>query len=128
MRWSDIPFHPEPRTLRQFAGLWVAFFLTLAVWQHWALGVVAVVGLAGLVWPGLMRPLFVGWMVLVFPIGWVVARVLLALVFYVIVTPIGLGLRLTGRDALGRRLRPESDSYWEPRAEATSSSSYYRQF
>ena len=26
MQWSDIPFVPSSRTLRQFAGLWIAVF------------------------------------------------------------------------------------------------------
>src|SRR5436309_1901787 len=33
MRWSDIPRDPPARLLRQFAGLWLAFFLSLATWQ-----------------------------------------------------------------------------------------------
>ena len=43
MRWSDIPFDPPRRTLRQFAWLWLAFFGGMALWQalvkaHIALG------------------------------------------------------------------------------------------
>ena len=138
MRWSDLPFRPSPRTLRQFAGLWLACFLALAAWQWFghqnagwslALAILALaVGQAGLLWPGLVRPIYVGWMVLVFPIGWVVSHLLLAVLFYVVVTPIGLLLRLAGRDALGRRLLPERDSYWEARPEPVSSNTYYRQF
>ena len=26
MRWSDIPFSPSQRTLRQFSGMWIGFF------------------------------------------------------------------------------------------------------
>ena len=33
MRWSDIQFDPTRATLRQFAGLWLAFFGGLALWQ-----------------------------------------------------------------------------------------------
>ena len=33
MRWSDIPFDPPRRTLRQFAWLWLAFFGGMALWQ-----------------------------------------------------------------------------------------------
>ena len=33
MQWSDIPFHPDRKTLRQFAGLWLVFFGGMALWQ-----------------------------------------------------------------------------------------------
>ena len=33
MQWSDIPFHPPRKTLRQFAGLWLVFFGGMALWQ-----------------------------------------------------------------------------------------------
>jgi TRAP-type C4-dicarboxylate transport system permease small subunit len=138
MRWSDIPFRPTPRTLRQFAGLWIVFFLALAAWQwfhhqrpEWAavLGIVAItVGPAGLLRPSLIRPIYVGWMVLAFPVGWVLSHLLLAVVFYGVVTPVGLILRLAGHDALARRRLPERDSYWEPRPEPPAGGTYYRQF
>ena len=104
MRWSDIPFSPEPRTLRQFAGLWLAFFGGLAAWQGIARGRVGlaialavlaiVVGGLGLARPALVRPIFVGWMVLAFPIGWTVSLLLLGLVYYGLFLPIGLAFRL----------------------------------
>ena len=58
MRWSDIPFDPPRKTLRQFAGLWLVFFGGMALWQalvkgHTSLGLslaalALMVGLAGL--------------------------------------------------------------------------------
>ena len=33
MQWSDIQFNPPRKVLRQFAGLWIAFFGGLALWQ-----------------------------------------------------------------------------------------------
>src|SRR5690349_1488987 len=107
MRWSDIPFSPTERTLRQFAGLWILFFAGLACWQAFvrsnlffaaAAGALAVsIGPVGLVRPRLIRPIFVGWMVVAFPIGWVMSRVLLGIVFYGIFTPLALFFRLCGR-------------------------------
>ena len=137
MQWSDVSFRPAPRILRQFAGLWLVFFLALAAWQgfrlqrwEWAavLALLAVmVGLAGLLRPSLVRPIYVGWMVLAFPIGWTVSHLLLATLFYGVVTPIGICIRLAGRDPLARRWEPERDSYWELRQQPPSSA-YYRQF
>src|SRR5262245_26479209 len=100
MQWSDISFAPPSRILRQFAGLWLIFFGGLACWQGFLEGnqtaalVLAALALAvgplGLLRPQAVRPLFVAWMVLAFPIGWAVSRVLLAFLYYGIFTPVGL--------------------------------------
>jgi Saxitoxin biosynthesis operon protein SxtJ len=138
MRWSDIPFSPPPRMLRQFAGLWLLFFGGLAAWQGLARGRVGValglaalavvVGGIGLVRPKLIRPIFVGWMVLAFPIGWAVSLLLLGLVYYGLFLPIGLVFRLTGRDALQLRPRPGATTYWAPRTAPADVRRYFRQF
>ncbi|HWE39014.1 MAG TPA: SxtJ family membrane protein [Isosphaeraceae bacterium] len=138
MRWSDIPFSPQPRMLRQFAGLWLAFFGGMAAWQGLmrgrvgvavALAILAVViGGLGLVRPRLIRPIFVGWMVLAFPIGWMVSLVLLGLVYYGLFLPIGLVFRLVGRDALQLRPRPDATTYWTSRPEVADVRRYFRQF
>src|SRR3954465_2296751 len=107
MTFADIPRNPSAQTLRQFAGAWLVFFSLLAFQQlrrghhGFAVGflVVAVLfGTAGLIKPAIVRWIFVGWLVLAFPIGWVVSQVMLILMFYLVLTPVALALRLTGRD------------------------------
>jgi hypothetical protein len=137
MQWSDIPFHAPARTLRQFAVLWLLFFGGWAAWQAWGRGRVGlglalaglaiVVGLGGLVRPLRIRPLFVGWMVLAFPIGWTVSHVVLALVFHGLFTPLGVFFRLAGRDPLALR-RKNGTSYWSERPETTDVRRYFRQY
>jgi hypothetical protein len=95
----------------------------------WVLLLVAVGGgVAGLLWPAAIRPIFVGWMVLAFPIGWFISRLILGILFYALFTPIGMIFRLMGRDAL--RLRPPRgvETYWQPKEQATDPRSYLRQF
>jgi len=75
----------------------------------------------------LRRPLYYGWMRLVYPIGWVISHVTLAIVYYGIMTPIGLVMRLFGRDKLERRLDPKAESYWSGRAPADDPERYLRQ-
>jgi hypothetical protein len=138
MRWSDIPFSPQPRMLRQFAALWLAFFGGLAAWQglmRGRVGVAAVlavlavvIGGLGLIRPQLIRPIFIGWMVLAFPIGWTVSLILLGLVYYGLFLPIGLVFRLVGRDALQLRPRPDVTTYWTSRPEVADVRRYFRQF
>ncbi len=138
MQWSDIPLAPPNRTLRQFAVLWIVFFAGLACWHgffqdHQALAIAFAVlaltiGPLGLVKPQAIRWIFVGSMVVTFPIGWVVSRLVLACLFYGIFTPVGLAFRLMGRDALHRRPRPEEPTYWTAKPAATGPKSYLRQF
>ena len=138
MRWSDIPFSPPERTLRQFAGLWIAFFGGLAHWQGLVRGrlglalvlavIAVVVGVLGLLRPPAIRPIFVGWMVLAFPIGLVVSHVLLGVVFYGLFTPLGLVFRLIGRDLLALKPRPDLPTYWETKPATADVRRYFRQF
>ena len=139
MRWVDIPWRPTPRMLRQFAALWIVCFGGLAAWRalfaHDAgsttatLAVAAVVvGVPGLLVPAIMRPIFVGWMVLVFPIGWVVTRALLFLMFVLIVTPIAIVFRLAKRDPLALRRQQGRETYWTAKPPPGDVAGYFRQY
>src|SRR5437773_2493894 len=122
MTWSDISSNPRARTLRQFAGVWLIFFVGFGVklymkhGQHQAgltLGAIGIViGGLGLLKPSAVRLLFVVCMVLAFPVGWLVSNLLLALMFYGIITPLGLLFRLKGRDLLCRKPDPGRTSFW----------------
>ncbi len=137
MRWSEIPFHPTRTQLRQFAGLCLLFFGALASWQWFRYensvaaliftGLALVLGVGGLLFPRAVRFVFVGWMILAFPIGWVVSHVLLAILFYGIFLPLGLVFKMMGRDSLDRR-RLVNTTYWKPKANPSNIKSYFRQF
>jgi hypothetical protein len=123
--------------LRQFAGLWILFFGFLAWQAAWRgqatraeiLGVLAMtVGPLGLLWPAVIRPIFVAWLVLAFPIGWVVSRVLLFVLFFCVICPVGVVFRLMRRDALQLRRETQRKSYWMPKPEPNGLASYFRQF
>ena len=62
------------------------------------------------------------------PIGFVVSHIVMAVMFYVILTPVGLVFRLIGRDPLQRRFDRQAASYWVPRERVTDPRRYYRQF
>jgi len=122
MAMISINWNPSRRELRQFAGLCLVFFGGIAAWMYarhgvgpWptALGALAVgLGVPGLVFPRLLRPVYVGWMAAAFPIGWTVSHVLLGIIFYGVVTPIGLLLRVMGRDPMNRKLDRQAKTYW----------------
>ena len=63
-----------------------------------------------------------GWMAFAAALGYVNSRVLLSLMYYLVVTPIGVVLRLTGHDPLHRR-EGQRESYWVPREIPRQSSS-----
>lgn len=64
------------------------------------------------------------WMALAEALAFVSTRIILAFVFFGIVTPIGLVKRWSGWDPLNRRAAP-SDSYWKPYTERQRDRRHY---
>jgi hypothetical protein len=136
MNWTDVTAAPPPRKLREFAGLFLLFFVGIAAWRAWhgvvdgrtdALAVLGlVVGGIGLTHPPSIRLVYTGWMIVTFPIGWAVSRLMLAVLFYLVFTPMAFVFRLMGRDAL-RLKRRQAGSYWTTRPAAGSVKEYFRQ-
>src|SRR5205823_3181256 len=83
-------------------------------------------GLLGLLAPARLRPVYVGLMVLTYPLNWLTSHLLLACLFYCVITPLGVFFRLIGRDVLTRRFRPDRDTYWAPKPRADDVRSYFR--
>lgn len=137
MQWSDVTRAPTAKLLRQFAGLWLVVFGGLALWRVWhgetggwtqTIGAAAlIVGVSGLIVPSVVRPIYSGWMVLAFPIGWTLSRIALGLVFLIAFVPLAVFFRLTGRDVL-RLKKGQPASYWMPKPAARSGQDYLRQF
>ena len=138
MAMIEIDRHPGPRALRQFAGLFLVFFgvvgflvlrrsdSLVAASVIWA--VALLVASVGFVRPTAIRLVYVGLAYAAFPVGWVVSHVMLALVLYLVLTPIGWVLRLLGRDPLARGFDPHASSYWTPHRPAARIDRYFRQF
>ena len=132
------PFAPTPRMLRQFGGLWIVFFGLMAAWQGFhherytialVLAILAVtIGPLGIAAPSLIRPIFIGWMALVYPIGWVVSRLVLGALFYGLFPPVAVMFRMTGRDELRLKPRPDAHTYWVSKPQAADKARYLRQF
>ena len=137
MNWSDLPLKPTPRVLRQFAAAWTVVFLALGLHQalvrgHPATGLVfsavSVVGLVGLFRPASLRWLFVGATIAAFPVGWLVTWLVLAIMFYLVLTPVALVFRWRGRDALQLRRKSEGASFWTTRSDLPDAGRYLKQF
>jgi hypothetical protein len=92
----------------------------------WAVGVPFVVAYFAV--PALRIPIYVGYMTLVFPLGWLVSHVVLAVLFFLIVTPTALVLRIVRYDPLKRRWERQATSYWTDHRTGGDVSRYLRQF
>ncbi len=133
-----IPWNPDRKTLSEFSEAWL-FVMGMAaapwsVWRghpRWAIGFWAaavLVRLIGLTRPTWLRPLFVGLIVITWPIGWLVSNLVLAIVYYGTITPIGVIRRYLRKDPLGRELDPGAASHWVEIPADTRPDRYFRQF
>ena len=95
---------PSRRDLFWFGMLLPLFVAAVGAAQRWLWGMpraaVAIWGVGAALSvvfalvPSARRPIYRAWMLAVFPIGWTVSHLLLAAVFYLVLTPIGLMLKL----------------------------------
>jgi len=134
----SIDRHPTPRQLRTFGSLLAVFVLIVGSIGWWRTGRVesgAAIWIAGGVLTGIYRlvprsrrPIYVGWMYAAFPIGWIISHILMAIIYYVVITPIGAMMRATGRDPLLRRFDRSARTYWAPHAPPDDVRRYFRQY
>lgn len=133
-----INWSPNRRELRQFSIALFIFTAALGGILWWRLGPNSIsqalwiggpaLSLVGLAVPPVMRPVFVGLSLLAFPIGYVVGFIALALVYYLLITPIGLFFKLTGRDSMHRKFDEARGSYWIERPPTPPARRYFQQF
>jgi sulfite exporter TauE/SafE len=129
---------PSRRQLNQFGFIWLGFLALFGAlawfrFDHPRLAVgfwVAAVAVPVVGWivPAFMRLVFLGMTYAAFPIGFVVSHVVLAIVYYLVLTPIGLIMRLFGYDPMRRRLERERPTYWVERPPTPEVARYFRQF
>ena len=108
------------RTIVSFALIVSAALLAIAALQwrrgapQWVLvtllSIAAALLLGAAVAPALLRPVYRAWMRLGEVLAWVNTRIILTLIFFLVVTPIGLVMRLFGRSPIAAAKR--NDSYW----------------
>ena len=82
----------------------------------------------GAIIPILLKPIYILWMTFAIMLGWIMTRVILSIVFYFIMTPIGLLTRLLGEDFLALK-KSNSGSYWNNRDQSVElNQDYEKQF
>jgi hypothetical protein len=132
-------WYPDAKQLRQFAlisvigfpllgwlftGRSFASFSTTTFQVFAAIGIV--VCLVGLIAPNAIRPIYALLMLVAVPIGWLISNLFLRIIFYLVLTPLGLIFRLKGRDPLWLH-KPAVESFWQSRRPRADLTSYYRQ-
>lgn len=134
-----IKFNLQPPTtqLAQFGVFSLFGFPAIGVLAWWKFGgppwlMFALIGLGVLAFalsridPKLVKPLFVGLMIVATPIGFVISMTLMVLIFYGLFLPVGLVFRAFGRDPLAKRPDHRSKSYWHERGTPRPLASYLK--
>ena len=139
MSLIKINWNPSPKDLTWFslcgcaAGPVVATLLyTLkGVPLPWCLGLAAAgvfIGISRLVSIKMTRWLYCAMVGATLPLGFAVSFTLMAVFYYLLLTPLALVFRLMGRDPLDRRFDPDASSYWLPHQQTVEKNRYFQQF
>lgn len=138
MTHTEINWNPTKRELRIFAVALAFFVCLFTVFVYKLTASISVttgmVGLTvlllsfGLIQPHHIKPIYLAWMILFYPVRWIVSCLLIAVVYYFVIFPIGSMLRLLGHDLLDSRCDPEAESYWKAKKVIRKKEDYFRQF
>ena len=119
------------KQLRSFGWLMGWLFLVIGLWplvvhgaelRSWSAGVAGLWGAMALAWPKGLTPLYRGWMWFAEKLGWFNTRVLLGVIYYVLVTPLSLLMRMLGKKPLQCSFDQQKQSYREIKAVRTPGS------
>jgi hypothetical protein len=100
-----------------FAGILVALFALLLPWllerplPRWPFYIAVPVAALALAWPMGLKPLYQIWMKFGAVMGFINTHIILGLLFFVLVTPMALVMRLLGKDPMARRFDHNLASY-----------------
>ena len=112
----------SPQELRRFGLVFACAFAVLGVFFEWRgreIGVYALAAATGisvlaLVLPRILAPVERVWTALAKMLSAVATMVILTVAFFVVITPLGLLVRLLERDGMGLRLDRRAGTYWVP--------------
>ncbi len=139
MSLIEVNWKPEPKDLRNFgkialiascliAGL-LYFIKGLAI--QWVFVIIAaglLIFLSSLVCLGITRLIYIALTAVTLPIGLAISFIVLAVFYFLVITPVGLVFRLIGRDSMKRKFDPDADSYWVAHRPSKKLERYFHQF
>ena len=105
---------------KSFGLLFFVVFLILALWplknssniNLYLIIASAIFLILGLINSKLLSPLNKSWIKLGEILGMIIAPIVMALVYFVILTPVSFIVRLFGKDLLGLKFLKEKETYW----------------
>lgn len=111
---------PHRRDLRQFGFVLGGALVALSgiAWYRdsaalpYLLGAGGLIALVGAVAPQALRPVYFVWMAIGLTLGTIVTAIILTVVFFGAITPIGLVMKVLRKDPMRRRLDPDASTYW----------------
>jgi hypothetical protein len=142
-----IDWKPSRATLRSFGLIAVAAFGIFAILARgkvypfktlsdpsaaytaivlWALA--AYCGFFAFVAPIAVKPIYLLLTVVSYPIGFVMSYMVMAIMYYGVITPVGILFKIIGRDTMRRTFDPSAETYWIKRRPPDSVKRYFRQF
>ena len=112
--------HVESSSDRSFGFVFAVVFLIVAAWpllqsnapRWWAAGVAILFAAVALARPGLLAPLNRLWTKFGILLGKIVAPIALGVLFYAVLTPIALLIRMVDKDPLNLKRDAAAKSYW----------------
>lgn len=135
---SSVYQEPRPRDLTMLALVFLVAFGAIGsyalFWKGHHTGYIwigAGLFLAALrMIPGVFGQVYRLWIGLSVCIGYFVSRAILTVVFFLVIVPTGIIMRILGKDPMERKLDPNAASYWQPRSqpETINIEDYERQF
>ncbi len=108
------------KDLRNFGMLVGGVLLVLGAILFWygkgsapyILGAGGVLFACGVIFPTILTPLQKVWMALAVVMGFIMTRVILTILFFIVITPLGVGFRLAGKRPLDIKIDRSAKSYW----------------
>lgn len=143
MAFVKLNWKPTSKELRQFGAIFLTGFLLIGAVKYFGLlswffnkdetfGLIfivigLIVGGTALLVPRLSLPFYWLWLGIAFVLGNIMSRVIVTLVFFLAVTPLGLLGRLIGRDKLQLK-KTSTQTYWHDISLPKEIEKYERQF
>ena len=139
MSLTKINWNPNRKEIRNFGIIALIASIIVSLLLYFIKGI-ALKWIAVVVTVGLMiflcslisikvtRAIYRTLMAVTFPIGLTISFILMALFYFLLITPTALLFRMLGRDLLHRRFEPDVTTYWSARRATPDAERYFHQF
>lgn len=111
---------PKPRELRSFGVIWSIFFIIIALYplfrgqhiRYWPVPLSVLSLVIGFIVPNLLTKFYIIWLKFGNIIGNIISKIILFFIFYLLITPIGMILKISGKDLLNKKTDKNQPTYW----------------